>query len=227
MYWWRLGAWCPDAFPGPDRPINMKDHAMNTQSLVITYGTHSVDFATLPEQSVKAILKRGLTHFLGSEQASKVTAYFDPERKLADGETRLEDNEANRDAIKAKFQAAAIDALLAGTVGVSTRGPAADPLEVEINRIAKREIVDILKSQGVKAPKKAEDTVTIGGQAFTIDQLVARRLDPTGPAGVDKKTGTPHADRIAKEAKKVLDDKAKAAKKAAEKAAEAGGVDAL
>ncbi len=184
---------------------------------VITYGKHTVDFATVPPQSLTAMLRRGVSHFLGSEQASKVTAYFDPDRKLADGETRLDDTPENREIVKADFQAKAVDALLAGTVGMSTRGPAADPIETEINRIARREVGDILKKSGVKPPKKADETVTIGGTAYTLEQLIARRLDPNSPAGVDKKTGVSHVDRITKEAKKVMDDKAKAAAKAAAK----------
>ncbi len=195
---------------------------MNTINQTMTYGKHTVDFATVPAQSVTAMLRRGLSHFLGSEQASKVTAYFDPDRKLADGETRLDDTPENREKIKADYQAKAIDALLAGTVGMSTRGPAVDPIETEINRIARREVHDILKKSGVKPPKKAEDTVEIGGSKYTTDQLIARRLDPSGPAGVDKKSGVTHIDRITKEAQKVMADKAKAAAKAAEKVKDEG-----
>lgn len=199
---------------------------MNTpNALILTYGKHSVDFSAVPQQSVTAMLRRGLSHFLGSEQASKVTAYFDPDRKLAEGETRLEDTDENREVIKAEFQAKALDALLAGTVGMSTRGPSVDPIETEINRIARKEVHDLLKANGVKPPKKSTDTVTIGGSAYTTDQLIARRLDPTGPAG-KAKDGSIHADRIAKLAEKVMADKAKASKKAAE-LAKAEGIEGL
>lgn len=192
-----------------------------------TYGKHTVDTANLPEASISAMFRRGLSHFLGSEQASKVTAYFDPDRKLAEGETRLDDTPENREIVKADFQAKALDALLAGTVGVSTRGPSVDPIETEINRLARGEVHDILKASGVKPPKKADDTVEIGGTKYTTDQLIARRLDPASPAGVDKKTGVPHIDRLTKAAQKVMADKAKAAAKKAEAAKEAGGVEAL
>ena len=193
---------------------------MTTPSLSITYGTHTIDFSAVPPQSIVAMLRRGVSHFLGNEMASKVAAYFDPDRKVAEGETRLEDTDENRAKIKADYQAKAVDALLAGTVGVSNRGPAADPIETEINRIARREVGDILKKSGVKPPKKSGDTVEIGGTAYTLDQLIARRLDPASPAGVDKKSGVAHIERITKEARKVMDDKAKAAKKAAEKVAD-------
>lgn len=198
----------------------------STNPLVITYAKHVIDFATLPQTSVVAMLRRGVSHFLGNEQSAKVTAYFDPDRKLADGETRLDDSEENRARVKGDFVAKAVDALLAGTVGVSTRGPTVDPIEVEVNRIARKEITDQLKENGVKPPKKSADTVTIGGTAYTMDQLIARRLSGVAPGGVAK-DGTSHADRIGKLAAKVMADKAKARAKAAETAKAAGGLDAL
>ncbi len=184
--------------------------------LKLTYGAHVVDFATVPPQSVTAMLRRGFSHFLGSEQASKVTAYFDPDRKLAEGEARLEDTEENRQKVKADYQAKAVDALLAGTVGMSTRGPSIDPITTVINRLARAEVGNILKASGVKPPKKAEDTVEIGGQKFTMEQLVSRRLDPTKP----------YAERLGKEAAKIVADQAKKAAKALE-AAKADGLEAL
>ncbi len=194
---------------------------------IITYGKHSIDFDTVPATSTLAMLRRGVSHFLGSEMASKVNAYFDPDRKLGEGETRLDDTEENRAIVKADFQAKAVDALLAGTVGISTRGPTVDPIETEINRLARGEVHDLLKASGVKPPKKATDTVTIGGTAYTTDQLIARRLDPTSPVGVDKKTGVSHIDRLTKAAQKIMADKAKAQAKKLEAAKDAGGLEAL
>jgi hypothetical protein len=194
--------------------------------LKLTYGNHTVDFATVPEQSVVAMLRRGFAHFLGSEQASKVTAYFDPDRKLAEGEERLADTPENRDKIKADYQAKALDALLAGTVGMSTRGPTIDPITTIINRLARQEVHNILKASGVKPPKKADDTVEIGVTKYTTDQLIARRLDPASPAGVDKKTGVAHLERLTKEANKIAAEQAKKNAKALE-AAKAEGAEAL
>lgn len=205
---------------------------MNTpNTLLMTYGKHTVDFSTVPAQSVTAMLRRGLSHFLGSEQASKVTAYFDLDRKLAEGETRLEDTEANREIIKQEFQAKALDALLAGTVGMSTRGPTVDPITTIINRLARKEVHDLLKANGVKPPKKADDTVEIGGKKYTTDQLIARRLDPSGPAGVDTKgafghAGQSHIERLTKEANKIAADQAKKNAKATE-AAKSAGIEGL
>ena len=41
----------------------------------VTYGTHTLDFTKLPAKSLEAMLKRGVTHFLGNEQASKVSGW--------------------------------------------------------------------------------------------------------------------------------------------------------
>ncbi len=199
--------------------------------LKITYGPHTVDFATVPAQSVTAILRRGLSHLLGNEVASKVTTYFDPDRKVAEGETRMEDTEENRAKMKADYQAKALDALLAGTVGTSVRGPSVDPITAIINRLAKAEIKTLLNENGVKMPKKATDTVEIGGTAYTVDQLIARRLNPETPAGIDAKgafgpAGQSHIERLTKAAQKEQADAVKKNAKAAE-AAKATGIEGL
>lgn len=187
--------------------------------LIIKYGERTLDFNTLPQASLVAMLRRGVSHYFGSEMASKVTAYFDPEHD--DAENRKDTPEA-RAAKKAEFQAAAFDALVAGTVGVSTRGPSVDPIQTIINRLAKAEVKTILANHKLKWPAKADDTVTLpDGSAVTGAQLVARRLDSTGPAGVDKKTGVAHIDRLTKEAKKIADEQKKKNDKLAAQAEDA------
>lgn len=198
----------------------------STNPLLVTYGPHQFDFATLPQTSMVAMLRRGVAHFMGSEQASKVTGQFKPD---AEGKTKsdLPDTEENRAAALAEFQAKAYDAMLAGTVGVSVRGPSVDPISKIIDRLARKEVRDVLTANGVKPPKKADDIVTMpDGQKFTMDQLVARRLDPTGPSGVDKKTGVVHAERLGKEAAKIAAEAAKKAAKAVD-AAKAEGLAGL
>ena len=54
--------------------------------------------------------------------------------------------------------------------------------------IARREVVDVLKGNGLKAPKK-DETVVLGGHSFTMDDLIERRLEK-------------HSDRIRKEAER-------------------------
>lgn len=194
-------------------------------SKTVTYGNFNLDFATLPETSVMAMLRRGVSHFFGSEMASKVVAAFKVDEETGKTKCGLDDTEENRAAKLAEFRAAAFDAIVAGTVGISIRGPAVDPITKVINRIARNEVSDLLTHNKLKTPRKADETVEIGGVAYTMEQLIARRLDPTGPAGKDK-DGVLHVDRITKLATKELADKAKAAEKAAAKA-KAEGIEGL
>ena len=179
---------------------------MSNPNLVITYGQHVADFNTLPEASLVAMIRRGFGHFMGSECASKVTAHFDPEN-LPEGES---DTPESRATYKASVQAEMFAKLLAGTVGISTRGPTVDPVETIARRLAKAEIIPILKANGLAWPKKVEDKVTFpDGRAFTGAELIDRRLKTEG-------------DRLNKEAKKKADEMARQAKKSAEAAKEAG-----
>lgn len=188
-------------------------------NLVITYGSRTLDFNTLPAASLVAMVRRGVSHYFGSEMASKVTAYFDPDHDDADNR---QDTPENRAAKKAEFQSAAYDALVAGTVGVSVRGPSVDPITTIINRLAKAEVKTILATHKLKWPAKADDTVELpDGSKVTGAQLIARRLDATGPAGVDKKTGVSHADRLKKEAEKIAAEQAKKNAKLAAQAEDA------
>ena len=174
---------------------------------IITYGKFEIDRAKLPPASDEAMFRRGVSHFFGSEMASKVTAYFDPEHEDA---ANRHDTPENRAAKKAEFQQAAFESLMAGTVGVSVRGPSVDPITTIINRLAKAEVKTTLAKFKLKWPAKAEDTVTLpDGSKVTGAQLIARRLDAKGPAGVDKRTGVAHIDRLRKEAEKVAAEQAK------------------
>lgn len=177
----------------------------------ITYGAFTIDFNTLPEASVTAMIRRGVSHFFGSEQASKVTAKFTPDE---DGNLETADTKENRDAAKAEFQAKAHEALLAGTVGVSTRGPAPDPIGKIINRLAKAEVTTLLVANGVKPPKKTDDVVeTPDGSKFTMAELIARRI-------------AKHGERITTDAKRIMVEQAKKAAKA-EAAAKSEGLTEL
>ena len=184
---------------------------------VISYGPgFTIDIAALPPNSLLALVRRGYSHLMGSEQASKVTAYFDPEH---DDVANRPDSAEARAAKKAEFQAIAHAAVLAGTIGASVRGPSVDPITTIINRLAKAEIKTILGNQKLKYPAKAEDTIKLpDGSEVTSAQLVARRLDPSSPAGVDKKTGVSHIDRLRKEAEKIAAEQAKKNKKMMEQA---------
>lgn len=192
---------------------------MNTHNpLIVTYGDISLDFSTLPQSSLLACLRGGVSHKFGSEIASKVTAYF-----ASDDDGKMEDTKENREKLKAEYRAKLFDAMLAGTVGVSVRGPSVDPITVIVQRLAKKEVLDVLKASGTKPPKKSDDKVTFAnGDKFTLAELVARRLDSTRPSGVDKKTGVPHIDRLTKEAGKIAKEQAAKADKAIALAKEEG-----
>lgn len=175
--------------------------------MVINYGAFSLDFNNLPQTTLLAMVRRGVSHYLGSEMASKVNAFFDPDKESPETDTP----EA-RAVKKAEFQAAAIEAMKAGTVGVSVRGPSVDPITTIIRRLAWTEIKTVLSQNKIKAPVKADDIVSFpNGDKFTREQLIQRRVE--NPL---------HAERLAKEAKKIADDQAKKNKKALESAAAEG-----
>lgn len=165
----------------------------------VTYDNVSLDFTTLPAKSLEAMLKRGVTHFLGNEQAAKVTGW---KARFAEDNNGAQPGDDEVAAKKAEYRGIAIAALQAGTVGTATRGPAADPIEAEMERIAKREINEVLKKNGAKFTGKGDERkVTFAnGDSFTMDELIERRL-----ANVD------HKARIEKEAKRALAASAKAA----------------
>lgn len=170
----------------------------------ITYGDHTLDFDTLPEKSLMAMLSRGVTHYLGSEQASKVgpnSSWFgkfekDNSRKPTEDELKAQ---------KAANLAKAIEALVAGNVG-STRGPKSDPIEAEMERIAEREIWDILSAPGNDMCKKnrkpkPDDVFEFPDATRTFQEMVDRRIDP--------EVYPDHEARIRKEAERKVETERK------------------
>lgn len=198
-----------------------------TPDLKVTYGNTTLDFAVYPASSLVAMLRRGVTHLLGSEQASKLQgkierllagdskeskaafeALSDVERRAAIRGWR-EANPTLLAEMAQGLQEEALASLAAGTVGTSTRGPSVDPLSAVQNRLAKAEVVNVLKAHKIAVPKKSDDVVEFpNGDKFTMAVLVARRL-----AHPD------HGARVVKEAKAVI-----AAQERANKKAEASGL---
>ncbi len=181
----------------------------STNSMQVKYGEFDIDFAKVPHASLVAMLRRGVSHYFGSEQASKVTGKFKPDEdgSLAEG---VIDTPENRAQALAEYRAKALENLLAGTVGISTRGPAVDPITTIVRRLAKAKVTEILRQHKIAVPKKAEDTIeTPDGNRFTMAQLVDRRIAKYG-------------EELNKEAKKIADEQARKAKKAAEQAAAEG-----
>lgn len=181
----------------------------------ITYGEHVIDIDALPPASVAAMLRRGISHYLGNEVASKVAAWVnkqeETERKT---NPDYEVDENAKFAQKNLFQGAALDALLAGEVGNASRGPRVDPLQAEINKLLKAEVTTRLATHGIKpAGKKrawtADDLVKFAdGREKTIAAMCQTLMDKDG-------------DKYTKEAQKILAEVARREKRAKESAAEA------
>jgi hypothetical protein len=147
----------------------------------VTYGDYTVDTDKLPEKSLAALIKRGLTHYLGNEQSSKTRAW-EKAQKDEDG-NEVEVSDEAKAAKLAECQAKAHAALLDGTVGTITRGPGKDPVEAEIERQARAKIRETLKANGIKFSGEGDErTVTLKGEAFTMDQLVERQIANNGEA---------------------------------------------
>lgn len=175
---------------------------------IINYGEHSLDANKFHANAIAALLRRGVSHYLGNEQASKVAAKA--AKHLADTKTEMTDDE--KAALKAELIAAAVQSLYDGTIGAgATRGPRKDPIESEMEKIALREIFAILDANKITRPKKGVDAVAFGdGQTKSLEAMVETRLGN-------------HGERIRKEAEKKLAEDAKRAAKAAELAQAGAG----
>jgi hypothetical protein len=140
-------------------------------SQIFTYGTDiSVDLHSLPESSIHALIRRGMSHYFGNEVSTKVSAW-----KVARAEGALgAPNDAEIAAAKADFTQAALEALLSGTVGQSIRGPRGSSVETEFNRLAEEQAKAILKSAGMVMPTK-DKTVRFGdGTELSRSDIIAR-----------------------------------------------------
>ncbi len=160
----------------------------------IKYGENSITLASLPAVSLHRLASYGLAHFLGNQMASKVVAW-------SEREENANATDEQKAAKKAEFQANGVKALLDGTIGQhAARGPVVDPMENEMDKIAKAEVVVVLKSNSIKVPKGDEAVEFSNGDKLTMDQLIERRI-------------AKHGDRIKKEAEASLKEKARKAKK--------------
>jgi len=152
----------------------------------ITYGQHVIDILSLPPKSVEALIKRGLTHYLGNEQAAKVSGWIADQ--IPDSDTMSKEQrkaaikafrESNINDVMAKTNAvvaAAVAALTEGTIGVrAVAGPKADPVEKVMRELAIAHIAANLAKHGLKMPT-GNKTVTIGEHQLTRDELVARQF---------------------------------------------------
>lgn len=161
----------------------------------IKYGTFGpVTVESLPAASLEALIRRGLSHFMGNEQAAKVSAA--KAKATADGGTALTEDE-----IASKLQAnreSAWAALLAGEIGLrAPAGESVDPFEKLQARIAREQVEAILRANGLKVPKK-DGTVTFAdGKVKTMSDMIAARLEKNGPA-IEKEATKRQKDAEAK-----------------------------
>ena len=174
----------------------------------ISYGSHEIDTAAIPSTSLEALLRRGITHYLGNEQAAKVSGKV----KAFRDEFKTEPSDEQIAEWKASFQLAAMEKLLAGTLGVSApRATSVDPVEREMDRLAAAEVRAILKANGLKVPKDDEAIEFANGTTRTMDEMIANRL-----------AHAEHGPKIEAEARKNV--AAREAKKASVKAEAKAGL---
>lgn len=192
-----------------------------------TYGNIALDTAQFHPNSIDALVRRGISHYLGNEMASKVTAWVEKEIKsgvdafkAANPTVKLDDakmaalvskvtpSDDDKAAKKAEFQTAGVASLLDGTIGQGgERGPRVDPIESEMRVQARAGVLATLKGAGLKAPKGDGVVTFADGQTRTMAQMIDKRLTTQAEA-------LRHAaDKALKEkAKKAEKDKADAAK---------------
>lgn len=118
----------------------------------IEYGGHVVDFNKAPMASIEALLRRGVAHYLGNEQAAKITGWKERLAKGEDGKPGREPSEDEIAMYKGDLVSTALADLYAGEIG-SGRGPRLDPVERELRSIVDSHIANTLAGNGIKFPK--------------------------------------------------------------------------
>lgn len=179
----------------------------------LTYGSTSINFDALPPASQRALASRGLTHFLGSEQASKVGPNSSWAAKFEKDNSR-KPTEQEVEAQKAANLANALKALSEGTIGTA-RGPKLDPIEAEIERMATNEVWDKLAGAKLCKKNKRPDDDDVfefaNGDKFTFAVLVERAIARGGDKMRATATKKVEQERAAKEKRKAEAEKVAAA----------------
>lgn len=172
-----------------------------------------VNLGEVPASSLLALVARGATHYFGNEQASKVSARKAKFKEENDG-VEMADDEV--EALKSQLVAEAFDRLMAGFMGQRAVGVSIDPLEKAMRKIAKDQVLTILRANNIKPPKKDEAVKFADGTEKTLDAMVDTRLEN-------------HGEAIEKEARKAIADaqKRKDAAVAAAKEVKAATAEAL
>lgn len=180
-----------------------------SEHITLSYGDFSIsDLHKLPAVSLHRLASYGFAHLLGNQASSKVVAWGDKEENA-------NATDEQRAAFKRAVQEGFVEALLNGTIGQhASRGPAVDPIEAEMERLAKVEVTNILKANNIKVPKKDEAVKFADGTEKTMADMVATRVERFD-------------ERLRDEATKSLKAKAKAKEAAAKKVAGQGASELL
>lgn len=144
----------------------------------IEYAGFSIDTADLPSASIEALLRRGITHFLGNEQASKVTSWAKRQEVAPSDEAKTAQHR--------EYITSAIAALNQGTIGVRVAkegGSTAklDPVGSMVRKLAKGTVVTLLGKAKLKVPK-GDAKVATGSGEFTMAELIDRQIAKGGDA---------------------------------------------
>lgn len=159
----------------------------------LTYGEVSRDTANLPAETIDALLSRGFAHYFGNEQAAKLTAKI---KSAVAAETNGKATDVERAAVQAyraahpdevtqwqaDIVAGALAALDSGKIGVrESNGPreSTDPVGVEVRKMAKARVMELLKAKSLKFPGK-EEVLDLNGTSFTGAELIQRQIDRHG-----------------------------------------------
>ena len=187
------------------------------EPMTIAYGEITIDVATMPTKSLLAMVKRGVAHYLGNEQAAKVTSW----KESFQTENKREATDDEIAAKKAEFTASALEALNKGEVGHSTRGPRGTALETVMRAIALERATTLLGNAKLKMPSKDEKVTFPNGQAFTRQELIDRQI-------AFEKSSKPVAMFGGKTVREAAEAKMKEIERAkARAAADPGGIEGL
>lgn len=159
-------------------------------STIIEYddGAVAVDLSKIPHSSAMALARFGLAHYLGNQQASKVSA---AKAKALESSRDADGNVvAGRElsteeiaSLKAHFRAEGMKAIAEGTMGAGARGPSKDPFEAALDSIVRESVKETLRKYGLKVPKGEDGVVTFAdGTTRTMAQMIQNRLSKEGDA---------------------------------------------
>lgn len=187
------------------------------------WGEYEIDNTALPATVVDRLLNSAFGHIMSNEASSHVVGKIREVLKPKDGkagDVKTEQIQAFRkDEVNEKtiagwedaFRTAKIAAIKDGTLAVRVaRAPTRDPVEAAMRAIAKLEVTAILKTNGLAFPGRkdgVEQTVDLGGQELSGDDLIDRRL---GHAEHGPRIRTA-AERKVREEQRLKDNAAKAA----------------